>query len=216
MIKIEVLKELLKINLEVLGHNTSISGLTIDFKGDEFLVLDENKNVVFKDSLKNYDLDFESQKKFILDVANSVTSFVEVLENVNKDDLIRVDNEYFYSVIGKGDIYKKDNYININKLDNEKDNVFLCFIVDIVSDIILDGIKNNLDENKIRVILYSGKYGCEGGFYVGGVINDNDTYVYFIEDNVKKCNIVDLFYSNATTKEVEGAVKFIKELLNLL
>ena len=58
MTKIEALKELLR-------ENTSLNGFKINFKGDEFIVLDENKNVIFKDLLKNYGLDYDSQKRFI-------------------------------------------------------------------------------------------------------------------------------------------------------
>ena len=126
MTKIEALKELLKINLEELCYNTSINGLTIEFKDDEFIILDKDKNVIFKDLLKNYDLDYISQKRFILNVADSVTSFVDVLEDIEDkrryfEDLIRVDNEYYFDVVGSGDIYESATYIDID-MDNIYEN----------------------------------------------------------------------------------------------
>jgi len=123
-----MLKELLKENIKELKDNTCLNISKIDFKDDEVIVLNRNDKVIFKDLIKNYDTTFESQKRFMLNVADKATSFLEVLEDLLEwidEDLedveeftfnhfINVDNVYYFDVIGKGDIYEDDTFISID------------------------------------------------------------------------------------------------------
>lgn len=224
MTRTEALKELLKENLRELDRNTYIDGLVIDFKDDEFIVSNEDTKIIFKDKLSNYDLDFESQKRFVLKIADKSAGFVEVLEDVDRsgffENLIEVDDEYYFDVLGRGDIYK-GNYIEIDCAEigsNDLCNLFVEYVT--------QEIKDHLDKNKIRVILYSDKYGYETGFYVNGVINEDQIYIGFIEDpfclkhleNAKNIDevigydAITLYYSLTSKKEVNDAVEFVKNL----
>ena len=50
-------------------------------------------------------------------MASKATFFVEILEDLDRDyfeNLIRVNNDCYFDVVGSGDIYKADTYISIN------------------------------------------------------------------------------------------------------
>ena len=204
-----MIKDLLKENIIELRKNTHLNVSTINFKGDEFIVLDKDKKIILKDKILNYDVDFESQKKFILDVIKNISSFIvipDIIDFISCSDIfMKIDYRYYSNVLGDGDILKNAEYIRVN-YDIDNHDEYNYFIDDVINM-----IKEKLDENKIRVVAYSDSY--QEGFYVDGVIEMYDTCLYYIEDNYKEYSVIDLYYSNATKKEIEEAVKFIKDLV---
>ena len=71
MTRTEVIKELLKSNLDELNYNLDLK-IKIYFKGgNEFVVVDKNI-IISEGDMLNYDLSFESQKKFVSDVMNKI------------------------------------------------------------------------------------------------------------------------------------------------
>ena len=225
MTKIEVLKELLRKNF-----NETIKlindGLSIDFKCDEFIVVDKDKNVIFKNKILNYDVDYNGQEKFILDVASKITLFVEVSDSIDyilyNTVLKEINKRYCIDILGSGYIRKNAKFIEVNPeikfLDYDEYNYLM--------DDAISMIKNSLDEDKIRVVLYSDRY--QDGFYVDGAVKESDTYIYYIDDEDKDFkgiefiddinNYIDeyytfIYYINTTKKEIEEAVEFIKELV---
>ena len=208
------------------------------------MVNKENK-VVLKDKLSNYDLDYESQKKFILNIAEKVTQWYEVLEDLDREyfrELIKVDNNYYYfDILGYGDIFKSAEYIKINIDDIVTDKIgFLDEYGDEIYDIYNDyrsmmydyienEIKSNLDEDKIRVVYYNDGYNYIESFYVDGTIKEDETYVCYIDDpdeinelkegeklsSITSYEEITLYYSLTTKEEIDNAVKFIKDLIEI-
>lgn len=222
--KIEIVKKLLKENLEELNKNTSIDGLTIDFENNKFYVYDKNNKNVLKGDLTEIDTDFESQKEFVLNVANKIYAFAKDYNEIDCEDfekLIEPDNELYYDILGWGDIYKsRSNFINL-KLDKSEfeygDDSFVdCCIYE---------IKEYLNEEKIRVILYYDEYKRKAGFYVDGMIFEDCINLAFIEDpddierleksdeideNLIQRDMLSLYYKLHINKSVK---KFIKDMI---
>ena len=245
MTKIEALKYLFEENIYELNRNTYLKDISIEFKGDEFTVTNKENKVVLKDKLSNYDLDFESQKRFILNIAEKVTQWFEVLEDLDREyfrDLIKVDNNYYYfDILGYGDIFKSAEYIEINIEEPIIDEI--GYIADYSEDIretydfyyelmytnLINDIKSNLDEDKIRVVYYNDGYKFIEGFYVDGTIKEDETYVCYIDDpdeinelkegeklsSITSYEEITLYYSLTTKEEIDNAVKFIKDLIEI-
>ena len=218
MKKIEIIKKLLVENINSLNRDTSICKLSIGFKDNTFYVVNHCDNeVILTGDVLNYDVNFNSQKKFILDVVNSVASFVDVLEDIDWDEyfknLINVNGVNYIEVIGFGDIFR-NNFIKL-ELNDEDINFQRRFKK------LERMIENGLDNNKIRVV-YCKK---ENGFYVGKNIYESKVFVTFIEDTVALDNIkevdddvtsdetITLYYSLTSEKELKEAIKFIKNVM---
>ena len=243
MIKTEALKELLKINLDKLIKNTRIEDLTIKFVNDnEIAILNKDKKIVFKDSLNNYDLDFDSQKKFILNVAESVTSIAMILEDLRPKDekfldaYFNLNNNNYIEVLGHGAMYISSRslvYISFVDLDLffEDSKYEICKdFKNIMLDTLIDKIKDKIDGDKIKVIVYSNKK-CDGiYFYIDKVMNEDALCIGYIDDlsklkelkvlknskipnglNTVKYKNITLYYSITTNEEVYKATKTIEE-----
>ena len=78
MEKIEELKKLLKINLDELNIAFGWE-LSITFTNDDFII-DNGSEIIFTDKILNYDVNFESQKRFVLNV---VSLFIPIKEEEN-------------------------------------------------------------------------------------------------------------------------------------
>ena len=229
MTKIEVVKTLLRMNLRELNEDTFMNGLTIEFKDDEFIVRDKNKKIVLKDKILKYDVDFESQKKFVLDVAKNVVVWVKPEESVKDFYENMLDDYYYIDVLGEDYvIYKTAQFVEVDidkkvKIDKEKnpDEYWDKYLS--IRDYYIEEIRKNLDENKIRMVFYYDNIKDRVGFYVDEIIHKYGVYVYYMEDTVDldelDCvsDLVSgdkyyLLYSITTKKDLEDAVKFIEKL----
>jgi len=223
MTKLQALKKLFEINLKELGKVLGIDGLKVEFKDDWFFVLDKNDKIIFVYKIKYYDLDFNSQRSFVINVANEIAAWVENLDEY-EDDFIHdflggiIDSKDYVDILGEGDIYRR-YYIKLKNYVMMDDNIVTVDGFDIIKE-----IKNNLDGNKIRVVLYNPANKNKIGIYVDGVIKEKDVKVYYIEDeeDVEKSESIDnllyykyitLYYSMTTKEELEKAVEFIEELV---
>ena len=206
MTTFEQVKRLLKDNVDEINMNTCINELSIEFKDDEFYVK-KNNEIVFEDKISNYNISYESQKKFITEIVyNTTTIFMFVPDKISaiKEDIIIVDNINCFDVLGYGDIY--DNIlikINFDKISKNHDN-------DTIVKNIIEEIKGNLNENKIRAVYCKDKE----GFFVNGIIEEDKIEINYIEE--KKLNYksekVTLFYMLTTIDEITAAIKFVKNL----
>ena len=66
MTKTEALKELLRSNIENLNFDAYFDPLSIEFKENKFIILDNSKKVILKDSLNKYNLEYDKQKKICI------------------------------------------------------------------------------------------------------------------------------------------------------
>ena len=226
MTRNEALKELFEENLYIMFCNTYLDDFSIEFKNDEFTVLNRKNKIVLKDKLSNYDLGFESQKKFILNIVKKVARWVEVIEDLDDkyfENLIETDGCRFINVLGGGDIYLNAKYVEkvfsnldlSNKKDFEKYNNQINYYI--------DEIVNKLEKYDIEVVMY-GFNRNDIRFYVDGFIYKNEIYINFIKNPEKLKGIDDiddlityknitLYYSLATEKEIKKAIKFIEKLI---
>ena len=128
----KVLKELLKINLD--GLNDCLkSKLKIKFKNGEFIVLNKKGEIVLKDKLSNYGLDFKSQKEFVFNIIKKLFIWIK-REDWNKDyfkNMIEIDNKYYSDnrIIHKC-ILHIGHIENINILNYIKYNKEVSYIAD--------------------------------------------------------------------------------------
>ena len=235
MTRNEALKELLKENVFNLIRYCHLKNINGGFKDDEIIIVDKNGKTIFKDKILNYDLDFESQKRFILDIMEKISSFVVVLEDLEDiecfKNLIEIDDIYHFDVLGKGDIYKTATRIskNFNKMYEDclkKFNDEECINkIDSLIDGYIEKIKNNLDGNKVRVVMYYYDL-SEFGFYVDSIINIDMVYLKFVDDldelessnkidEIASCSPITLYYSLLeNVKEADKAAKFIRKLIS--
>ena len=109
MVNIDTIKELMALNLEELQTSLNLN-LSIDFKDDEINVLYNYKNIILSDKLSNYGVDFESQKKFILNVADKIFGFAEFGE----EDESELTDEMVKHIKMKTAIEKKVLGVDIN------------------------------------------------------------------------------------------------------
>ena len=232
MTKRKALKELLKINLDELNDCLKSKlkiKFRIKFKGDEFTVLNKKGEIVLKDKLSNYDLDFESQKEFVFNIIKKLFIWIK-RKDLDKDyfkNTIEIDNKYYSDILGEG-IILKNNYIKMEFEDNLKPIDHMCYIKDDVEQIIID-IMENLDKNKIRVVLYSDDYGYEVGFYVDRIIHECILYIGYIKDidilndikyikdvfDIAEYDKFIVYYSFTTKEEIKKAVEFVKKLVKM-
>ena len=105
MTRNEALKELLKENVKEVSSKNLVKKLLIEFRDDEFIILDRDNSIVFKDKLKNYDLDFENQKRFVLNIYKKLFKYVS--DKFDCDMLISIIcKEKKYDIVGlKGYTY---------------------------------------------------------------------------------------------------------------
>ena len=198
MTKTEALKELLKINLDKLIRNTRIEDLTIKFISDkEFTISNKDNKIVFKDTLNNYDVDFESQKKFILNVAESVASIAMILEDLRPKDekfldvYVNLNYDEYIDVLGYGPMYSPSYKIVcitfVNVVLSFEDNIHeICKeFKKIMLDALINKIRDKIDGNKIRVIISSNKR-CDGIKFCINKIMDEDTICVGYIEKLKK------------------------------
>ena len=203
MTKVEELKKLLKENIKELKDFIYLNISEIDFKGDEVIVLNRDNKVIFKDLIKNYDTTFESQKKFIFNVLNRVTSFVRDYSNIdweNEKKLILSEDECnMVDVVGIGDIYKN----NFVKIDEKLTNYL--YLINIIRKIRREFCNRGL------VIVY-----CKDkkGFYVDGITHKNEICIKYINEfNNIVGRKVTLYYRITSDRKIKKAIKFIENLL---
>lgn len=211
--KNEILKKLLKENVEELNTKTYIDDLTISFENNNYYVYYKN-DIILEGEISKINVDFKSQKEFVLDIANKIYEFAKDYNELDYKFfryLIRIDNEYFFDVFGKGDIFQK-HFIDLN-IELEKWNERFE-IIDYYKNI----IKNLLDENKHRVVLYTDYYGFITDFYIDGRIYKNEINIAYIEnpknvdkidDNLIKYKSLTLYYKLNAYKEIEKIIKSI-------
>ena len=200
------IKELLKENIKTLNNDTHIYGLSIEFKGDEFIVLDKDKNVIFKDLLKNYDLDYISQKRFILNVASKIVGWIKVLDDLDYSIINKlVDTKNCINVLGSGAVF--ENYYITKYIKKDVDK----FIIDVIHK-----IRKKLDKDKIRVVIcFKDDDNSKIKIYVDGITSLKDFVLYYIDNDGKlKDKIIALYYTMTTKEEIEEAFEFIKDLVD--
>jgi len=201
MTKVSLLRDLKNIlmnNIYELNRNTRFEKLFITFRGGKFYVkIDKNNKIIHKGNLLDLGLDFESQKKFIFDVLNKLTSFVKDYWKNEEKLLLSEDDCNKIYVVGCGYIYK-NNFIKLNS--NYKN--------------VINEIKYKLLGSEIIVVYCKDKK----GFYVDGLIYEDEICLKCINDlnNViggYDNGNVTLYYKIATDKEIKKAIKFIEKLV---
>ena len=236
----EAMKNLLTDNLNELKYQLKSRfnldlDLSIEFKDNNDFVVLKNGKVILKRNIENYDIDFYNQKVFILDVMEEIAAWVEDLEVLEKTEqfynLIKVDNKEYFDILGQGDIFYNDDYcveIDTNKFDYDGDfDEYEDYI-----EYFKEEIRNFLDGNKIRVVMYENINDDIIKFYVGGVINNFIMCIKYINDiiddvdnfkDLDDCDDIDeiadyayleIYFSLTPWKEVEKAVEFIKKLVD--
>jgi len=236
MKNIEGLKELLRKNIKELKDNTCLNISKVEFKGDEIIVLNRDNKVIFRNLIKNYDTTFESQKEFILNVADKATSFLEVLEDLVKgsNDIflidnvkefafkyrICIDNVRYFDVLGKGDIYKNDTFIWIKEIITYEEYKKICIRNKL--DNYIKEIKNKIKNKGVRVVAYCDvyyknrfhEYRYRIGFYVSAEMHKDEVWVNYIENSKTTYEIMTLYYSSKEDKkEADKVVESIIEIL---
>ena len=217
MTKIEALKELFKINLDALNYNLDLK-LLIEFKGDEFIIVDKN-NIILEGVILNYDLDVKSQRRFILDVASKIFKFLKDNKTMEYEK-IEVDTFNTFKIVGYNDFMFKKYTVKVEndklkKLSGEKYAKYFKKL--------LHKISFNLDWNKIDVLNEIINY--YDYLYVNIVIKEKELLVtYMNEDDLQnvlnsinkffKHGIIILYYSDVDEKEADKAVEYIASLLN--
>ena len=223
MTKIEVLKELLKINLDELNCVFDLR-LKIEFKGDEFLVLDKN-NIVFRDDIVNYGLKPGCQERFVFDVLNKLFKYVRTFGSLEYDFIKVGEWNNLTKVTGYNEFIFEKFSILVKRKDFEKlnDEEFELYMKKMFKK-----ISFNLDWDKIDVL---SKKNMDGDYwiYVNFVINEKYLTYYYINeidlqrvDNVVnsikrllKDKSVYIYYSDVDNEEVVKAVKYIEEIFNI-
>ena len=204
MTKTEALKELLKYNLNKLAKNTSIGDLSINFVTvDKFMVLNKDKEVVFTDNLSNYDVDFESQKKFVLDVAESVAMTAMILEDLRPEDKNILENyldsydKNYIEITGYGPIHTSAPHRFYIEFKNfvmtlEDDYYEICKeFKNLMLDTFIWKIKNKVNRNKVRVFLHFNENKCNGFIIFVDSIMDKDVLPIGYINDIKKLEKID-------------------------
>ena len=198
MTKTEALKELLKYNLNKLAKNTSIGDLSINFVTvEKFMVLNKDKEVVFTDKLLNYDVDFESQKNFILNVAENVALTAMILEDLRPEDRNILKNyldlydKNYIEITGHGPMHypRYRFYIDVRNFVTSLYDDY-CEICKEFEKMMLDTfiwrIKNKIGGNKIRIVIHFDKNKCEEiDIYIDELMEKDTICVGYIDD-IKK------------------------------
>ena len=178
-------KELLKSNLDELNKKIGLE-LSIKFKSDEFIVLDKDKNILMRSNINNYDYTLEGQIKFINDVGSKALKYFKNTDNMEYDKV------FFY---GRSVYYKYFDYFMLPVYSIKTDKKVTFDMLDKI---------NKLDWN------IKAGYDCNNTIYIGFKINEAVLTIYF---DKSLFNTKMFFYSNYNNKELDNAIKTIKELV---
>lgn len=243
MKKIDALKELMKINFNKLVNKLWIDDLVIGFKNDEFIVIYKNE-VVLKDKVLSYDFTYRSQEKFIRDVVKFITPVAMNLNELRIPEeyylekyLNTEDKNYYTDILGQGKIYFPHKEIGIFlKKVFSIDDKHICKICVDFKDwelyYIINEIKEKINKNNIRIVLYSDMKSCVFKFHIDGVMREVDFCLGFIDDpddlykpykskkiivdnirTVMEYNVFKLYYKTATKEEIEEAAKVVENIV---
>ena len=226
MTRIKVLKELFRRNLDEFNIKFNTK-LLIDFEDKEFIIR-YKKLEILKGGIADYGIDFEDQKKFIIDLGERLYPFfIDDYNVILYNRLNYEDKKDFKKIIGESRIVFKKYGIKIDKYElrdrglvetKEDYKKFLEYI--------FKEIRNNLREDKINVVSeillnddvflhvfvnvyereFSIKYVEESYFpYFSHIANSVERLIY--TDNIK------FYYSNTEEKEAEKVIEYIKNLI---
>ena len=150
------------------------------FKDDEFIVLDCHNRIVLVDKILNYDLSFESQKKFILNVLNKIFKYVKDEDNMDCEIIMADCEERKCRIVGEREFMYAKYYVEIvgGKLKICKKFKYY----DDCLDEIFKKIAANLDDSKVEVFYYDNCLDFEG-FYINVIVDDNIVTVNYVDDD---------------------------------
>lgn len=193
--KNDILKILFENNIDTINRDTHIKGLSIEFEDDKFIIKKEDK-VVYKNKISNYEANYYSQRKFILDVLNSFIVFAIELVDIDsyetrflEKECIKINNDNSYKLILGNDstIYTPHDYIKVdieNLVPNlNKGNVRKIYnkFKNTIFEKISKEIEKNVDKNKFSVICYSDEQYNIFLFYVNPITYKNPITIDFID-----------------------------------
>lgn len=224
MTRKEILKELLRRNLDAFNVKLD-TYLSIRFEGNNYIISYKSIEVL-KGVITDYEMDFEGQKKFILDVGNSLFYLFKEKSDMEADELTYNSVKGFKLIIGRGDVFLKKYGVKINKdvlkiTDKIKsDEDYKNFLEDIFKriKIYLDGdkifvINETLEDDNylyINIKIYE----------VTLLIDYVDEFDYsFLSDYInslrrlKRRKELKIYFSDVEEKEAEKAVEYIKKLV---
>ena len=224
MTRKEILKELLRRNLDAFNVKLD-TYLSIRFEGNNYIISYKSIEVL-KGVITDYEMDFEGQKKFILDVGNSLFYLFKEKSDMEADELTYNSVKGFKLINGRSNDYLKKYGVKINKdvlkitdkIKNDED--YKNFL-----ERIFKRINIYLDGDKISIINET----LEDGNYlhinikiyeVTLLIDYVDEFDYsFLSDYInslrrlKRRKELKNYFSDVEEKEAEKAVEYIKKLI---
>ena len=224
MTRKEILKELLRRNLDAFNVKLD-TYLSIRFEGNNYIISYKSIEVL-KGVITDYEMDFEGQKKFILDVGNSLFYLFKEKSDMEADELTYNSVKGFKLINGRSNDYLKKYGVKINKdvlkitdkIKNDED--YKNFL-----ERIFKRINIYLDGDKISIINET----LEDGNYlhinikiyeVTLLIDYVDEFDYsFLSDYInslrrlKRRKELKIYFSDVEEKEAEKAVEYIKKLI---
>ena len=208
-----------------------------DYEKLEIKVSTIYDKVVFRDRLSNYGPDFESQKRFILNVLNNLPIYYKKCGDLI-DEKIHIDNSDCIEILGKGDAYEEicidiePEILKLFEFENRGGYIgtkyqnfinFLKFETKMNWDTKID-----LDENKIKIVYSKSK----NKIFISRVMKKFSLDIYHINNSKMKDCITKLLnvrslegvvnishrttpicYSQTTDKELKKVAEFIKKLI---
>ena len=190
MTRNETIKNLLSINLDELTKHIHVD-VTLFFDLNDKFTISKNGEKIFEDKLSNYGLDFESQKRFIMNVAKRILPSGALLLEEDDDKNIE-------------DMVKKTSI----KIDYK--------IYDYFSNCVDELIEYKLEDEKISVSVRVNESTYDVYIYIKEFLYKNLLCVKFVENSLKRYEYVTLCYTLATEEEFNKAVKFVEKLRDVL
>lgn len=207
-------KKVLELNINEINKTLKL-GLSIKYKkekidkkvDEKFYIINNFDKIIYKKSIFEVNVDFESQRKLMLDILYNIVGNPHILNHYgnNRNEIIPIYKENYIDVLGKGVAYK-DNFMRLSfkKYYNEKFGEFETML----RDFVIKNIRKKLNGDKIRVVY--AEYSDGDGFYVYKVVKETNLKIFFV-DNLNNINFDEIifYYHLASNEDLKEAMDFI-------